>query len=414
MSQSVVIVEPYSSGALLAERFRRLGYQCIALHLRPLSGTLSASFRSNDFVRSITYTGRPEELLRELGEFELAAIVPGQEAGVDLANAMSAQLGLAHNDPAMAFARRDKYNMHQAINAAGLRNIDQIKASDFSEVERWLTARSSWPVVIKPVLSGGTDGVRICDNVTQARDAFESEIGKVNLLGFRNEEMLAQELVEGVEYAIDTVSGGGRHKVVSVARYAKERGVNGGPIYRSMCFIPPQEWCEFADLIEYSFGVLDALGVKVGPSHTEVFVDDAGPVLVESGARLCGAMVPRYVDAISTVSPLDLAIASYVDPVRFASMCSLECRYTDHLEVVMLKNFQSGTVKSVPGKAALETLGTVRDVFWYASPGGQVKPTNDLLSSLGLVFLTGPADLVASDMTNIREMEAAGSLIAID
>lgn len=413
MVQSVVIVEPFSSGALLAGRFQQLGFECVALHLRPLSGTLSASFRSEDFVRSITFSGDLDELLRELDDYDLVAIVPGQEAGVDLANELSSRFGLAHNDPALAYARRDKYNMHKVVDAAGYRSIEQIKAKEFREAEEWLESRNLWPVVVKPVLSGGTDGVRICDNVAEARDAFESEIGKINLLGFPNDEMLAQELIDGVEFAIDTVTSSGKHQVVSVARYDKERGVGGGPIYRSMRFIPPEHWHECEEIIDYTFDVLDALGIRVGPSHTEVFVDDNGPVLVESGARLCGAMVPRYVDAVSTMSPLDLAVVSYVDPARFEAMCSQDREYTDHLEVVMLKNSLEGMVQDMPGKEVIEELNTVRDVFWYAAPGGSVKPTNDLLSSLGLVFLIGQASDVARDIEIIREMEKAESLIAV-
>lgn len=413
MARFVAIVEPYSSGALLAERFTRVGFKCIALHLRELSGTLSASFRPDDFDRSIVFSGRFDDLVRELQGFDLAAVVPGQEAGVDLAHDLSLHFGLAHNDPALAYARRDKYNMHQVVAAAGHRSIEQVSAGDFAEIEAWLERRNTWPVVLKPVLSGGTDGVRICDDIAEARAAFEAEIGKVNLLGFPNERMVAQELIEGTEFAIDTVSCNGRHHIVSVARYAKERGVGGGPIYRGMRFIPPEEWAACNSVIDYTIGVLDALGVWFGPSHTEVFLDEKGPVLVESGARLCGAMVPRYVDMVSTVSPLDLAVASYTDQGRFAAMSAQDCEYTDHLEVIMLKNSQSGEVLAMPGKGALENLETTQDVFWYAKEGGWVKPTNDLLSSLGLVFLIGPADRVSRDIDAIHKLEESDALIEV-
>lgn len=42
-----------------------------------------------------------------------------------------------------------------------------------------------------------------------------------------------------------------------------------------------------------------------------------------------------------------------------------------------------------------------------------MKPTNDLLSSLGLVFLIGPADRVSRDIDAIHKLEESNALIEV-
>ena len=42
--------------------------------------------------------------------------------------------------------------------------------------------------------------------------------------------------------------------------------------------------------------MLDALGIRFGPAHTEVMLTATGPVLVESGARMHGSVPDEIVD----------------------------------------------------------------------------------------------------------------------
>ena len=50
----------------------------------------------------------------------------------------------------------------------------------------------------------------------------------------------------------------------------------------------------YKDLIEYNIKVVKALGIKVGPAHSEIILSKDGPVLVEIGARLNGAGFPDF------------------------------------------------------------------------------------------------------------------------
>jgi L-amino acid ligase len=386
----------------------------VAIHLRELVGKLALSFRHEDFVASIVHNGDFETLIAALAPYPLAAAVPGQEAGVLLADAMAVHLGLPANNTKQSLARRDKYAMHEQIAAAGLRAIDQVCTGDIASIMGWLDAHRRWPVVVKPALSGGTDGVRICDTVGDVEAAFGDAIGQTNLLGFRNEVMIAQEYIDGTEFIVDAVTCDGQHRVVGVAFYRKERGAGGGPIYREMVYIPPREWASHASLLAYAVAVLDALGITFGPSHTEIFVDARGPVLVECGARLCGAMVPLHLEAVTSPSPLELTISSFVDPRAFSQAIAEPQTQHDEFRVYMLRNDRAGRVAALPGDKLLRSLPTVRDIAWYAAEGAEVIETRDLMSGLGLVFLSAAhARPVEADIARIAQWERDNALVTV-
>jgi biotin carboxylase len=415
LRKCVAIVEPYFSGALLAERFRARGFDCVAIHLRPLEGKAAASFRKEDFVESLIYDGDLNNIIAALKAYPLAAVLPGIEGGVLLADQLAAHLGLPGNDPARSLARREKYLMHRQISGHGLRAIEQIRVSDLTDLKAWLESHARWPVVIKPTLSGATDNVRICETAAEAYAAFAGAIGQVNALGVRNDTMIAQEYIQGTEFVVDAVTCKGRHQVVNLAYYRKERGAEGAPIYREMCFVPPEEWNMHKPLLTYALAVLDALGVTYGPSHTEIFVDAAGPVLVESGARLCGAMVPQYLEAVAKASPLDLAVSAFVDPDAFDSAAAEPQRHSARLRTYFLRNSQMGRIADRPGDRLLRNLPTFKDVIWYAALGAEIVPTRDLWSGLGIVFLISPdEDAINDDVAVIEQWERDNMLVDVE
>ena len=75
-----------------------------------------------------------------------------------------------------------------------------------------------WPIIVKPAMSGGTDGVFWCHSFEDVEAAFASECGKVNVNGELNDCLLAQEFLDGIEYIVqarDCVRSGLRVRGVS-------------------------------------------------------------------------------------------------------------------------------------------------------------------------------------------------------
>jgi hypothetical protein len=93
--------------------------------------------------------------------------------------------------------------------------------------------------------------------------------GQLNGLGLINDGALVQEFLQGKEYVIGKVSRDGVHKLVAIWQYDK-REINGASFVYFGTKLMNSSAPMFQRMVAYSTEVLDALGIKQGPSHMEV------------------------------------------------------------------------------------------------------------------------------------------------
>lgn len=418
-TERVVIVDPYSSGKLIAPAFRARGFPCVALHTADPSGTtLGASLVREDFEQHVVFDGDLRhciEAIDAVGARPVCCVLPGTESGVMLADELAAALALPHNAVEQAAARRDKYRMQDAIRAAGLRSIRQARVASIAEAQAWAAGHARWPIVVKPIASAGSDGVRLCANAAQVADAVRFILERCNLLGLANEAALLQEYVVGTEYVVDTVSCAGRHYTTNLCRYRKDV-IDGAFVYRRTYFLPP-----IGDtartLSAYNDAVLDALGIGQGAAHSEIMLtDDGEPVLIEVGARLHGGVSgPVIVARCARNSPVELLVDSYVAPDRFEAGCTSANAFHAHALAYLFVNEKTGTVRGFPNDEALRTLPSFFELKRTFGVGGQARRTVDLYSSPGWVVLLHEDERqLAHDVAQVEQWEAAGALIDVD
>ena len=117
--------------------------------------------------------------------------------------------------------------------------------------------------------------------------------------------ILAQQFLEGPEYAIDSVSRNGEHKVTAVWRYDKV-----GFVYQCTRLVPVDGATR--PIINALFEALDAAGHANGPAHSELIVVGV-PTLVEINARFHNANVRPLVDrCVAGPNAIALAAAACV------------------------------------------------------------------------------------------------------
>merc|ERR1719161_3423340 len=115
--------------------------------------------------------------------------------------------------------------MQEALRKTNLRAIKQKFAKSPEEVFNWMKqADMKFPLILKPAMGAGTEGVRKCNDAEDVVKAFAAECasGKVNVCGVQNVGLIAQEFLKGTEYVVDSIScGKGQHAVVAMFRYQK-------------------------------------------------------------------------------------------------------------------------------------------------------------------------------------------------
>jgi biotin carboxylase len=415
---AVIVVTPYSTGCCVALEAQQRGYKLICLwsdgfadamklHV-PLSCQGKLHYEMElDEQPTLAATAALVTDKATQNSFEIVSVICGGEAGVDLADALSEYLGLPTNGTHVA-NRRDKKVQQELIKEAGLRAVRQCAGACLADVDEFLR-NETYPVIVKPLDSAGSDGVKKCDTYEEAKEHFELLTGgyeKVN--GGFCDEVLCQEFLKGKEYIVDHVSRNGEHKTVMIWLYDK-REANGAAFVYFGEYPIDSESPEAQVLIPYVRGVLDVLGISNGPSHGEVIITEDGPCLVEMNCRANGGngtWVPLC-QAIAGYSQVEAAVDAYLDKERFDALPDKHpSPFLAQGQLVDMVSFSSGTVKATPGFEVLKKLPSCVFFETHVKNGVRVVPTVDLVTDIGcVVMMNMDKQALERDVEVIRQLE---------
>jgi biotin carboxylase len=407
--QVVAIVDAYSTARYFAPLFQAKGHRCVHVQSAPtIPAVYAKSFRPAEFTEHVVHSGSLAETVSTLARHRPAVVIAGIESGVELADQLSEALGLRTNGTALSRPRRDKFAMIETIKAAGLAGASQVLAADRDTLLEWYTAAGSGLVVVKPVRSAGNDGVYFCEDERQVLAAFAALVDTDSALDLRNDAVVAQEYLLGVEYYVNTVSLDGFHYVCDI-HSTRHLNVNGVRDLLGGSHLLSRRGPDQDQLADYVFAVLDALGVRNGPAHTELKLTEDGPRLVETASRICGADLPVLVGKAIGESQLEWTVDAYVDQDRFAERCKQDYHIQRQAICVNMVSPRSGTLTGYPKLAQLQALESYHDALIRVRPGDKIfRTVNDFTYPM-LVHLLHPSKAVLlRDYASARYLDGDG------
>ena len=443
----LVVVDPASTGAFIVAEAQRRGAVVVAVwsdqcgdefrtHIPPMASGLAYAAELDeagraigalaDDVRAAVAAASGDDAARDDAGAAVrpSAVIAGSETGVRLQDALADALGVAGNGGASSATRRDKHEQQEAVRAAGLRAVKQALCGEWAECERFVVdelgagAGGATDVVLKPTESAGSDGVARLGSVSAARAHFDALLGAINVCGQPNETVLAQEYLAGVEYCVDHVSRGGKHKTAIVWACDK-RAANGATadiVYFGMRPLDPADPL-YDPLVDYTRACLDAIGLREGASHAEVKV--APPrardselarmlrapdcCLVEvncrchgnSGAWLPSARAATGATQVSLVldAALDGGAAFDAAPDRPRALRRAAMQ-------VFLCSYFEGDIAATPGYEAIRALPS------FHAAELPLRPGDALARSVCCCTIAGQVQLVHDDARQVAEDEA--------
>jgi biotin carboxylase len=407
-----VIVDAYSTGAALAPRFHAAGVEMLHVQSRPVPPPFyQRSFRPRHFTANVVHAGDLDATLAALAGRQIGFVLAGAETGVPLTDALAERLGLPGNGTPLSRARRDKHAMGEAVRAAGLGAVEQLRTGDAAEAVAWARARADWPVVVKPLDSAGTEGVFFCEDAQEVEAAFAASIGRPNALGGANRELLIQEELRGTQYFADSISWDGVHHVSEIWRSRKRLVHDTCEMYDYEDLLEPRG-PEQDVVADYVRGVLDALGIRYGAAHTELVLTDRGPVLIECGARMQGTILDQVVDRC-TPSHVSVTVDAYLDPSSVARRAADPAPLRERARVVTLISQHEGTITAVRHDE-LERIPSYAGAVAMLKPGDRIARTFDLFTSPGTVYLVHEDEArLHEDYEHLRQLEESGRLFEV-
>jgi len=423
-NEVVVIVDPYSTGCCVAQEIMKRGFSVIALWTKnfapemkthvPLSCGVMKYYSEIEEAETLVET--VQTVYEAAGQKRVVVCIAGGEAGVDLAEALSERLNVRTNGTSIP-NRRDKKLQQELIRKYGLRSVRQAAGSKFEEVEAFLN-NERYPLVLKPVESAGSDGVKLCHSLEEAQEHFHVLMKSQMVNGGECPSVLCQEFLRGKEYVVDHVSRDGEHKSMMIWVYDK-RPCHGSAFVYFGCIPVDSESAEAKILIPYVRGVLDAMEIKNGPTHGEVMMTPEGPCLVEMNCRahggdgnwrsLCRALTGGYSQVESTVD-------AYLEKQEFSRTPEKPpSPFKAHGQEVILVSYARGKVKATPGFEEIKTLESFVYLETGVKAGSMVDYTIDLFTGIGSVILVHhDQKTLEKDIQRIREMEKENQLFVLE
>ncbi|MER5834697.1 ATP-grasp domain-containing protein [Streptomyces sp. NPDC002130] len=405
----IALVIPASSGAQLADALQEEGAAFLEVHPEdraPLAGTERTG------IKTVLHSDL-DSTAEQLSALGVRTIVAGSEFGVTLADELAERLRLPYHRHELRSARRDKYRMQQALAEAGLAHARSAVVRTEDELRTLLASWASYPLVIKPFNSAGSDGCQICSTMDEALTAFRAVVGRRNLMGEINEGVLAQDFLSGSQYIVNTVSMDGRHLLAEL--YAERIDhIEGSPVLRHIISrtIPDEREQE---LVDYTMSCLDALGFKDGAAHTEVMLTAAGPRLVEVNSRLMGPYLSpdAYHCAFGYSSP-HLVAERLLRPDDFRNRFDLPYGPARTLAKVFLRAHRPGILTSADGLRELRRLPGFHSAARLPQVNDVLRDTQLTTGSCGTAFFVHEdAELIEHSLAVLHEMEDSGTLFQV-
>jgi biotin carboxylase len=265
----------------------------------------------------------------------------------------------------------DKLALREFLASSGLSAVRYATAERPADVRAAL-ARFGYPAVLKPTSLAGGRGVYLVSG-PQHLNGWAAVLGRYGYAG----PFLVEEYLRGAGFTVITMSRGGAHEVVGVAR----KDLSLPPLFVEMGHVYPAPLpAEQAQAIgEAAVAVLRACGYVWGPAHTDIVWTADGPQVVGTQAGLVGGRVPRLAELASGVD---------MERVIFGTGVGVPATSSGTTAAVSYFWLPCGEVESVAGLEQIRSLPYVVELAFPFEPGDRIPETTDAKSRHGHVIVT--------------------------
>lgn len=235
---------------------------------------------------------------------ELVGLTSTSDFYVATAAELADWLGMPRNPVDAMRVCRDKSLLRERLAAEDVTQPRFAVARQVGEV-RTAVAAVGLPCVVKPVDDSASNAVLLCHTEDQAlRHAAGILSTTVNVRGLPTAgAVLVEEYLSGPELSVELFSVDGVTEVVGIT----DKSVTSPPYFVEYRHVFPARLQEAtaAAVIRTALAAVEAAGVTLGATHTEVKLTPRGVAVIEINPRLAGGMIPALVEHATGVDLLE-------------------------------------------------------------------------------------------------------------
>ena len=225
---------------------------------------------------------------------------------------VSQKMGLVSNTEECVALTQTKYAQRRAFESAGL-PVPAYYQIDAVEQLHQLQCR--YPMVMKPVDSGGSRGIYKVNDEKQMLEAYQ-DVVRYSPSG----KAIIEEYIDGREFSVEYISHNGRHYFLQIT----DKVTSGEPHFVEMQHHQPANISESLSLRirEMVEKALTALKIENSASHTEIKLNSKDELyIIEIGARMGGDRIASDLVRLSTgydfvEGVVKLACGDFEEPIK--------------------------------------------------------------------------------------------------
>ena len=244
--------------------------------------TLAIPFDQPDVAR--------DRILDFLATRPHATVLGVDDAAVELAASVNRATGHAHNVPGSDLASRDKAVMRRLFAEAGLPGPDR-RELRLDDDPAHMAAQLCFPVVVKPTRLNGSRGVIRANDAAEFVAAFVRTRNMLLAEGFAADDlaMVAEAFIPGTEVAVESLLTDGELTVLAI--FDKPDPLDG-PFFEETIYVTPSRLGDDIQraILDMTGRMAAALGIRHGPVHAELRINDDGVWPIEVAGRSIGGM----------------------------------------------------------------------------------------------------------------------------
>lgn len=331
------------------------------------------------------------ERIRRLHEGDpFHAVVAAEDEGTLLAAAAARALGLPHDPPEAVRSARDKARTRRRLAQAGLPGPD-VRLVGLDEDPADAARRVRYPCVLKPRSLSASRGVIRADDPEAFVDAVRrighilDRAGPARTALAEGPEILVEDYLPGREVAVEALLDDGRLHLLAL--FDKPDPLEG-PYFQETLFVTPSREPDAvrARIVEVVRDTADALGLRHGPIHAELRVNDEGVWPLEVAPRSIGGRCARV---------LRFGAGMGLEELIIRQAAGMEIPSWEREEgaagVMMLPIPERGVLREVRGREEALAVPGIRGLDVTIPPGGELVPLPEGHRYLGFLYARADA-----------------------
>ncbi|MFH7004519.1 ATP-grasp domain-containing protein [Flavobacterium bizetiae] len=185
----------------------------------------------------------------------------------------------------------NKFLQRDFLNAKGVNMPNYKLIKDSEELNQFMI----FPLVIKPVDSSASRGVKKVDSLLELKEQFLSSIQFS-----KEKKVIVEDYIYGREFSVETLTQNNITTVIAITEKLT-KGIENGLFVEDTHIIPARiTEDERLVIINEVIKAVDLIGLNNCPTHTEVKLNEKGVFIIEIACRLGGDFIASDLVPLST------------------------------------------------------------------------------------------------------------------